>query len=262
MKILPNLLKSVALLALLCSGLSAAPAYYLFDGDNNTAFQVDPETPALVNTFTIFQLGYAVAIVGDDIRVGERDDGTGFEYTLGGVPTGVSFTGGANFSQLIDGTGDGTYNYGVECCAGTNSVMRADLFWRGGTPLFTLPDHGTGITYDSAAGTLWVGLFDGTVRQYTLAGIELSSFSLSVVPAALAYEAASDTLWLHPRTGPTLEQYSKTGTLLQTVTIPGWSPENIYGGEIVNVEQAVPEPGTFGLLGFALAAVAVRRFKK
>lgn len=252
--------KGLALLALVSTSLSAGPAYYLFDGDASLGYQIDPGAPALVNTFTTFLLGYPVAIVGDKIRLGHRDDGLGAEYTLGGTPTGVTFTGGGGFSQLLDGTTDGAFNYAVECCGGTNSVMRADLLWQGGIALFDLPDHAAGITYDSLSNTLWVGLFDNTVHQYTLGGVDLGSFSTVETPAALAYEAATDTLWHHTNGGSTVTQYSKAGALIQTVTIPSWSPDNIFGGEIDNA--AVPEPGTLGLLGLGLLAGIVRRFKK
>src|SRR5688500_14250832 len=141
-------LKGTVLSILTCVGLSAAPNYYLFDGDSQVGYQVDPGAQALVNTFSTFSLGYPVAIAGDKIRLGHRDDGTGAEYSLDGTPTGVTFTGGSGFSQLLDGTSDAVYNYGIECCGGTNSVMRADLNWQGGTALFSVPDQGVGITYD------------------------------------------------------------------------------------------------------------------
>jgi hypothetical protein len=242
----------------------AGPQYYLFDGDGQVGYQLDPGAATVVNTFPTFAIGYPIAIVGDKLRLGDRDDGSGREYDLNGVFTGVTFAGGSAFSELLDGTTDGTYNYGVECCGGTNSVMRADLFWQSGISLFTLPTHGTGITYDSALGTLWIAFFDKTIRQYSLSGTELSQFSVPEVGSALAYEAATDTLWIHPRLGAaapnSVEQYSKTGTLLQTVVLPTWSPSNVWGGEIVN--STVPEPGTFAMLGLglAVAGLARRRF--
>lgn len=250
----------IALTILSCAGLSAAPNYYLFNGDGSTGYQVDPGTGTLVNTFSTFSLGYPVAIVGDKIRLGHRDDGSGAEYNLDGTPTGVTFSGGFGFTQLLDGTSDGIYNYGVECCGGTNSIMRADLSWQNGSVLFDLPTDGTGVTYDSSAGTLWVSFFDSSVRQYTMAGVELSSFGVDGYGAALAYEAATDTLWMHHQTGPNVSQYSKTGEHLQTVTIDNWSPGNIYGGEIAN--SPVPEPATVGMMGFGLVAVALRCRRK
>lgn len=253
-----SFLKGAALVGLLASSLSAAPQYYLFNGSNG--FQIDPATGTVVNTFPVFDGGIHPAIVGNKIRLGSAWPGQGQEYDLSGTATaGVFDTSGNVFDQWLDGTSDGTYNYAVECCTETNRVYRTDLWWENSVALFDLPTFGLGITYDSVSNTLWVGLFDGTVRQYTMAGVEVSSFSTDGTPTALAYDALSDTIWLHERTGNNVAQFGKDGSLLQRVTIEGWDYYGVFGGEIYNA--AVPEPGTFGLLTGALAGafVAYRR---
>jgi hypothetical protein len=118
-----------------------------------------------------------------------------------------------------------------------------------------------GITYDSTNDSLWVsGWLDSTVRNYTMSGTLLSTFSTGHgFNAALALDPADGTLWLRNHEANRFEQYSTTGTLLsiQNYALPGAA----FGGEFAfpGGVQAVPEPasltmlgiGAFGMIGFA-----------
>jgi hypothetical protein len=241
------------------AGAQSLP-YYIANGDGNIVYIV--QNGVLQGSFPTsgVSMGYALA-VRSTVVVGGRDDTGAVEYTLAGVPTGNSYPGGSNFSQLLDGTTDGVaYNYGVECCGSPNSVTRADLFWQGQAVLFDLPDAASGIAYDLADATLWVALYDETVRHYTLAGTELSQFSPAFGQAVgLAYDSSSDTLWMKSNQGATIYQYSKAGAQLAALTIPGFSPGNDWGGEMPMGGGAAPPreiPAT-GALGGALLAAAL-----
>ena len=178
---------------------------------------------------------------------------------MNGALTGGPYSGGGGFSQLLDGTTNGINNFGVECCGGTNSVTAGDLYWQGQSALFGLPDSGSGITYDVALGTLWVALFDGTVHQYTMGGVDLGSFNIGFLTRGLAYDAVSDTLW--GLSGSTFTQWDKQGNVLGTISSQT-EFGNPFGFEIdngVTSKSAIPEPGTVLLLGSALALLGLVR---
>ena len=82
----------------------------------------------------------------------------------------------------------------------------------------------------------------------------LSQFNHSGLEGALAYQQSTDTLWLVNRADDTsVEQYSKSGVLLQTVHFTNFAGNN-WGAEFL----MVPEPSTYapaaigviGLLAF------------
>lgn len=225
----------LALAALGAAQLSTAQSspYYITDGDASTMYIVQNGT--LQSTITTYNLAYPIA-VRSTIILGHRDDAQAREFTLAGVATGNTWTGNGSFSEILDGTTDGTqYNYGITCCATTNVVVRADLHWQGSTALFNLPGNqsGWGIAYDTTTNHLYVSLGDRSVREFDLAGNQINSFTPGAGPlAGLAYEPSTDTLWGKLNGGGTLYQYSKTGTLLNTVVVPGFSPNNDYGGEM------------------------------
>jgi hypothetical protein len=245
-----------ALFALSLSLASAGPIGYVFDGDNSVGYKVDLAT-GNATSFPTYSLGYPVAIVNGKIELGQRDDQVGHEYDLNGNATGVTFGPGAFISQWLDGTTDGTHDYAVQCCSG-QSVYSANLFWQGATALFTLPTNGSGIAYDTASGTLFVSLFDQTVHQYSLAGVDLGSFSLGFKSQGLAYDKASDTLWALNLSGSTFVHLSTSGTVLGSIG-SSLTFSNPYGFEIDNGISSVPEPATAGLLAVALGLLALRR---
>jgi PEP-CTERM motif len=258
----------ISFLALGCSlvsfAASAGPIGYVFDGDFRLGYRVDLAT-GVATSFPTFSGGYPVAIVDNKIRLGQVDDGTGFEYDLNGNLTGGTFSGGGQFGQLLDGTTNGIRNFAVECCAGINSVLAYNLFWQGGAVLFNLPAAGRGITYDTKSGTLWVALIDGTLHQYNMAGSDLGSFGLGYSTIGLAYNGATDTLWTINGIGidgSVFREYNKSGQLLSQVNLVVTNDIeflNPFGFEFNNGISAVPEPATFGLLGMALCLTALAR---
>ncbi|MBA3976287.1 MAG: hypothetical protein C0504_18930 [Candidatus Solibacter sp.] len=246
------------LFGLLSAFATAAPIGYVLDGDSSIAHRVDLANGA-ATSFSTFSLAYPIAIVDNSLRVGQRDAGNGYEYGLNGTLLSGPYAGGGGFSQLLDGTTNGINNFGVECCGGTNSVTTGDLYWQGQTVLFNLPQSGSGIAYDSALGTLWVALFDGTVHQYTMGGVDLGSFNSGFTSRGLAYDAGSDTLW--GLSGSTFTQWDKQGNVLGTVASQV-EFSNPWGLEIdngVTSTAAIPEPGTVLLLGSALALLGLAR---
>ena len=180
------------LVSAVLAGAMAVPAqaasYYLFDGDGTRAVEI--ANGAVVNSFTTFSLAYPVAITGT-IWVGGRDNGGSTEYTLAGTPTGNTAAGGPVITQLLDGTTDGSRNYGVTCCSAQSIVTVANADWSNQQTLFNLGDNGSGIAFDTASGSLFVSGFGGTITNYSLTGTVLGSFSADLV--GLAYDQASDT---------------------------------------------------------------------
>jgi len=265
-------LKLVALAAAVT--LAAAQAataqstpYYITNGDASTMYIVQNGT--LQATVPTYFLGYPLA-VGTTVILGQRDDAGGREYTLAGVPTGNTWAGSGQFTEILDGATDGVqFNYGVLCCTATPAVIRTDLHWANSSTLFNLPGRqdGWGIAYDTTTSHLFVSLSDTTIREFDLTGNQISSFT----PAAgrivgLAYEQATDTLWGKLNGGGTLYQYSKAGALLNTVVVPGFSPGNDYGGEMAFAPpEPIPALSRTGLVALglliALAGAALLRLR-
>ena len=250
----------VAALAMTFASMgSAANAarYYLFDGDARRAVAIDNGVVAF--GFDIPSLGYLVSVT-NSIWLGDRDDRGSVEFTLNGTPTGRTATGGAAFSQLLDGTGDGTHNYGVTCCTANNAVTIADADWSNQHVLFGLNDNSSGIAFDSRSNSLYVVGYDRVISNYALSGALLStSAPVDGFLAGLAYDRTSDTLYGWNRSSSSLEQYSLSGTRLGThyVNVASYGVNNPFGGEIGNV----PEPAVWAMMltGFGLVGFAARR---
>lgn len=241
-----------------CAGWATGQAspYYITDGDEPIMLIV--QNGAIQTSVTTTQYAEALAVVDTVMLVGYRDDGI-WEYSLAGVPTGVSFPGGGVYDQLLDGCTDGVqYNYSVAWAyADPNPVLRFDRNWQNPTVLFYLPQgvDAMAITYDSSTGHLFIAFdHEDVIREFDLAGNQLGSFDTNLGAgrlACLAYEAATDSLWVKFNGGGTIYNYSKTGAQLAAITVPGLENYNDWGGEMAVSgarREAIPTLSSWGLV--------------
>lgn len=244
-----------------CAGPPVAMSpYYVADGDSSRMFIVSPAAVATqVNTYS---LAYPIA-VRRTVLLGQLYDVEAREFTLAGVPTGLSFVGNGSFGQLLDGTTDGVqWNYAIECCSSPNSIVRTNTEWRHSAALFTAPGEGRGIAYDTRTNHLFVSILDDAlIREYNLAGTLLNTFAVAGGPGVLvglAYEQSTDSLWGKTRAGGTLYQFNKVGALLNTVPVAGLTPSNDFGGEMrirpmIDVQSLEHVDNSFNIQGTSYA---------
>jgi DNA-binding beta-propeller fold protein YncE len=261
----------VAAAVVIGCAIAAGPAvaqttpYYITDGDATTMYVI--QNGALQATHTILPMGDAIAIR-NTMWIASWQDDASAEYTLAGAATGATHTLPATYTQLLDGTTDGVqYNYASQWNGSAPNVIRADPEWQNQQVLFSLTSGTmiTGITYDPTTSHLFLAVeTDNTVREFDLSGNQLNSFSVSAVsgrPCCLAYEAATNTLWLSANGSSNIYQFSKAGSLQRTLTIanfPSVGAENTWGGEMqVGSAQAIPAAGAAALALFGLLVVGL-----
>jgi len=176
------------------------------------------------------QYQYPIA-VRDTVRTTGANVGeTGAEYDLNGVDLGGRFVHPAPSTRAWDGATDGQSNYLIDTAGG---VYRLGLDWSDPVLLFDLNDFG-GITYDPSNDSLWISQWGrSTITNYTFDGQVISSFDAGHSRnMALAMDYADGTLWLHDRNAQgTLEQWSRSGQLLDRIAVPGLASQNVLGGE-------------------------------
>jgi hypothetical protein len=159
----------------------------------------------------------------------------GAEYTRRGRYTGTDFPYPAELpstSGILDATTDGQYIYGLDYYNAT--VWRMDLDWTDPVELFQVLANDEGITYDpSNGGTLWVSSLaqNQTIRQYTLTGEVIASFTIPTGASALARDPRDNTLWFGHGFDGTFYHYSTTGQFLGSITYPELAGTNHLGGE-------------------------------
>lgn len=169
--------------------------------------------------------------------------GNGSEYLLDGTPTGTTYAyqGESNTGQNIDGGTDGEYNYLAAWNNG--NIWRYDTDWKNPEVLFPVSGP-TGVTYDSANGTLWVISYTNqNVTEYDMSGNVISSFPYSTSSnwmGCLAYEASTDTLWATDFSNGDLYQFSKSGAVLQMIAVPAIAGY-AWGGEFA-FDSGPPTP--------------------
>jgi len=180
------------------------------------------------------QLGIAV-VSGTVRQVAFTTGGGGAEYTLDGVPTGVTYSGAAS---VYDATSDGQHIYAWNWFGA--ALLQYDLDWQLQTTMFTLPPAFSqafmGITHDATTNSIWLvpwGLdpsLNGYLYNYSLDGTLLGTIELDdpgTYGNGLALDPADDTFWFFSWSNERLEQYSRGGVLLGSVV----GMDRIYGGE-------------------------------
>ncbi len=211
-------------------------------------------------------LEYPIAVFADtgSLRTSGFDNGgQGREYDFGGNVIGGPYT-LSGVGSVWDATTDGSFLYMVDYENG--DVVRTNLDFTGATVLFGGLGGNAflGSTYDPTNNSLWIsGWTNNQVRNYTLDGTLLSSFNAVATNrlTSLALDYATDTLWMGTQNAfGQFYEYSKTGTLLQTVDIGGLSEQNTLGGEFAFT--AVPEPTTLVLCGLGLCGVIGAGWKR
>lgn len=192
----------------------------------------------------------ALATVGGTVRQAAVFTGfSGSEYTTDGVATGTHYPAALN---VFDAACDGTWIYGWH--VDTATLTRYDLNWKFQTNLFSLgSSYGyayMGITYDAQNASIWLAPLStgslstaGYLYNYSLQGTLLRTLKLadsSETCGGLAYDPVDNTLWVFnwgPGFGPgRLEQYSKTGNLLGTIS----GIFRVYGLEFAVVTDITP----------------------
>lgn len=236
-----------------------AATIYITNGDSAALQAIDTTTGAISFTASTHIIGYPIA-VRDTIWIGERDNfGQAVEYNLAnGSATGNSASlSGPSYGNFVDGAVNGNVNYTMSAFGGSGTVYRTNADWTNPVAMFNVGGNSVvGITYDSAAGTLWISDLS-SIYQYTLTGSLVGSFAHSGNSGSLAYDPADDTLWYVPNSASAaLLQYNKAGQLLQSLSTPSrsgnvWGAEFQMGGGVA----AIPEPGSLTLLGAGLAGL-------
>lgn len=262
-----RLVAGLLLVALLASqSLRAQSVLYITNGDASSLQAINTSTGAIIYSATSAPSDYAIAVRNTIWLRPYNGSLSSHEYSLAtGAATGTTATINATAAseQWLDGTTDGTFNYTLGWTgSSTVNIYRANADWSNAALLFntsplSLGSDLMGITYDSASGNLWIS-GDTTISQVSMAGALVSQFTHTDSRGSIAYDPTTDTLWYVPNsTSSPLLQYSKTGTLLQSLTVNGRSG-NVWGAEF----QMVPEPSTYALLGLGLAGLFWRNRRR
>ncbi len=222
------------ILALAAAGSTQAQIseYYLHSGDQDQFTVV--QNGAIVRSWGLApgtdRYQYPM-VVRDTIRTTGADVGaTGAEYSLSGADLGGRFTHPAGTSRCWDGATDGTHNFSIDT---GGVVWQFDADWTNPVRLFSAGGIGA-LAYDPEGNSLWIGTFSGVnLTQYDLSGSVISSFTTGHTKnMAVALDPADGTLWIHDRNRQgTLEQWSRSGVLLDTIAVPGLETQNALAGE-------------------------------
>ncbi len=202
---------------------------------------------------------YGIAVADDVRSIDYFGSSKGAQYSLTGTQSGVTYAHGLSSFAAIDGTTDGATSNWAGNYFG-NEIYRWDRDWA--NPVLAFNVEGTsvsGITYDVGNSSLWIFVAgSGVIGQYDLGGKLISSFQVSTnsTDNMLAYEPATQTIWMKPRSSAEIRQYSRSGDLLQTVGLAD-SNLNTLGMEFSIT--GIPTPGALSLLGLGGMALGRRR---
>ncbi len=223
-----------ATLILAAAGSSEAQIseYYMHSGDQHTFTVVQNGTIIRQWDIASGTSNYQYPmVVRDTVRTTSADVGAvGAEYSLTGTDLGPRYIHPAGTSRCWDGATDGTHNFSIDT---VGAVWQFDGDWTNPVRLFSAGGIGA-LAYDPDNNSLWVGTFSGSnLTQYDLSGNVISSFTTGHTQnMAVALDPADGTLWIHNRNVQgTIEQWSRSGSLLNTITVPGLSSQNALSGE-------------------------------
>jgi hypothetical protein len=233
--------------------------YYIHDGDEQLGFIVQGGT--LLSTYAIPSTDgypmYPLRFSGSNFVVANRNGSAAVEYNANGVPTGNTYSNSQNLDQLLDGGTDGTSTYAVRCCSQSDGVYKGDMQFGSLTKISNLGE--TGVTYAISTGTVFATDQFGSLYEMSTSGLLLNTFSTGInFAAALAYESATNTLWIAQNETGQLYQLDLSGNQLQTFNVAGLQGFNYWAGEMPS-ESAVPEPATLMLLAPGLMGIAAMR---
>ena len=217
------------LLLLLLSTSVTASQLYVTNGDASRLAIVETDTATLLGTTTTFSGGYPL-VVRDTIWMGSYYGTVAYEYDLSGAATGNSVP--YTDINAVDGAASATTSYqlGTNAFSTSATVYACDPDLTNETVLFTVSGNDlVGITYDLVSGNLWIS-DQNNIYQYTTGGSLVGQFSHSSGRGCLAYEPSSDTLWYVRNGSDVIDQYSKAGALLQSITVAGLASNN-WGAE-------------------------------
>jgi hypothetical protein len=229
MSMASRLVFSVACLgALTATASGQLRPLYVTDGDSQRLTIV--QDGAVVAIKQTFVRGYPIAVnatawIGD--YNGAQPDA--HEFDLSGDPTGITAPYAPILAVDAGSTGGTTYQLG-NAFSPSSTVYECDFDLQNPTPLFEVTGNDlVGITYDSAAGSIWVS-DQSTMYEYTTGGSLLSSFIHQSGRGCIAYEPSSDTIWYVTNGTDTITQYGKDGSVLQTLSVSGLASNN-WGAE-------------------------------
>ena len=120
---------------------------------------------------------------------------------------------------------DGSRWYVAQTVSSTFHIYDASFGLLGSVTVAGVADM-RGLTYDSTSGHLFVADLNnisaaGIVREVTTDGLVLHQWSVGQQVNGIAWDNRSDTLWLAYYDSGTIENRTKTGALIQSVTFSG-----------------------------------------
>jgi len=267
---------TLGLLGAFMAGHAGAVTLYLTETDSSgTVYIIDTDAGTFVTRDVSPQENPgAIAVYSNRIVMANYPDTGSWEYDFDLNPTGNSWPGANTWSQMLDGTTDGTSAYAASW--NTTGIIECDANFTNCSVLFDPGFAVVGITYDPTNDSFWVVNDNAnTVHNFDRGGNELTSFTASLGGrnCCLAYDTATDTLWMSTNASATMVNIAKDGTVIDQVTIAGLSPSNTWGAEVRGTfsvqppAPALPVPATsfYGMLALVLmmllgSMIAIRRF--